>query len=115
MGPDDNVCSSAGQVSECLPLGSRFFQPADIIHRARKIPQPVTEGFEMLQGQNGGGDHHGYLLAVTHSLKGPTDGHFCFAETYVPAYQAVHREVCFHTFFELTGGFQLVFGILVHE
>ena len=69
----------------------------------------------MLVGQHSGRHEDRHLLGVAGGLEGGTDGYFCFPESYVSAYQTVHRTRAFHVCLHLIGGFQLIGSIFIEE
>ena len=71
-------------------------EAAEHLDARGKSGEALLEGFEVLEGQNGGGRENGDLLAVGDGLEGGAHGHFGFAVADVAAEQAVHRRGLFH-------------------
>ena len=69
----------------------------------------------MLHGEHGGGHQYGHLLRVGSRLEGGTDGDLRLSETYVAAYEAVHRARTLHVGLDGLRGLQLVGGIFIDE
>ena len=76
-----------------------------------KSAHPLAEAFEMLHGENGGGDEDGDLFfSIDDRFKGGAHRHFGFAVADVAADEPVHRLWRNHVLFDRADGAELVFG-----
>ena len=87
----------------------------DVIHGDRESFEAFAEGFEVLEGEDGGRDEYGYLLAVGYGLEGGANGYFRFSKTHIATDQTVHRDGALHIFFDGFCRGQLVRGIFIQE
>ena len=115
MRANDDVNLTSCEVVEHLSgLFSRT-SARQIVDPYGQILKSFAESFEMLEGQNRCGHHHGYLFGVACSFKSGAYSHLCLAETYVATHQTIHRAGAFHVGLHLGCGFQLVGGVVVKE
>ena len=76
-----------------------------------EVGEAALEGFEVLEGEDGGGGEDGDLLAVLHGLEGGAHGDFGFAVADVAAEEAVHGLGGFHVALDVGDGGELVVGL----
>ena len=57
----------------------------------------------MLEGKDCSGDKYRHLLGICNNFKSRPDGYFGFPKSYVPANEAVHREISFKVLFNIQG------------
>lgn len=69
----------------------------------------------MLHGQDGGGDKDSGLFPITGRFESRPDCYLRLAESYIAAYQTVHRAMRLHILFDVVGRLELVGGILIDE
>ena len=115
MGADHNIKRSLFQLLQNLLLCFCAFESVDVVDTAGKILQPVGEGFEMLQSQDGGGNQDSYLFALSYHFKSCPDGDFGLPEAYIPANQTIHREISLHIPLDIQGRFDLIRCILIDK
>ena len=83
--------------------------------RAGKAREAALEGFEMLEGENGGGREDGDLFVVGDGFEGGAHGDFGFAVADVAAEEAIHRSGAFHVALDVGDGVVLVLRFLEFE
>src|SRR5690606_27896113 len=69
----------------------------------------------MLLRQNGVWYRYRYLFAIANGFESCPDGHFCFPEANVAAYEAIHWVGLFHIPFNILCGLTLVWRIFIDK
>ena len=104
--------SSAASVSLLLSGGA---EAAHHFDAHGKRGEAALEGFEMLEGEDGGGREDGDLFAVGDGFEGGAHGDFGFAVADVAAEEAVHRSGALHIALDVGDGGVLVGGFFEFE
>ena len=91
VGADDDVHFAGFQIRQDFFLLRGAAEAAEHLDAHGKRREAALEGFEMLEGENGGGREHGDLFAVADRLESGAHGDFGFAVADVAAEEAVHR------------------------
>ena len=86
-----------------------------MFNRAGEILQSALKGVVMLERKNGSRNEYGNLLVVANRLECSPDCNFGFSESYVSAYQPIHRTVVFHILLYCPGCSLLIRRIFKHK
>ncbi len=90
VGADEDVDLACGGLLEDVLLLFCGAEARDHLDVDGEVGEAALEGFEVLEGEDGGGREDGDLLAILHGLEGGAHGDFGFAVADVAAEQAVH-------------------------
>ena len=80
-----------------------------------EVGEAAFEGFEVLEGEDGGGGEDGDLFGVLHGFEGGAHGDFGFAVADVAAEEAVHGLGGLHVGLDVGDGGELVVGLVEVE
>ena len=115
MCADEYVEFAAFEVARYLVFLLGGAEAVEVVDVDGQPFESFGEGVEVLEGEYGGWDEDGDLLAVAHGLEGGADGHFGLAEAHVAAHQAVHRRGRLHIVLDVDSGLELVGSVLIHK
>ncbi len=106
------------------PFASRFLTSASSLPPTRRealrdlhreAAEALSEGMEMLAGQERGWHHNGHLLARQHGEKRRSERHFGLAEADIAADQPIHRPAAGKIIEHGVDARGLVLGLLIRE
>src|SRR6266849_579099 len=115
MRADDDVDFAGFEAGEDLFLLRGGAEAAEHFDAHGKCGEAALEGFQMLEGQNGGGGEKGDLLVVHDGFEGGAHGDFGFAVANVAAEETVHGRGVFHVALNVGDGGVLVGGLFEFE
>jgi hypothetical protein len=108
MGADDHVDLARGESGDDgagLGVGE---EAAEHLHPDGEAGEPLTEGLEVLLGQQGGGHKHCGLRAVLHGLEHGAHCDLGLAEPDVTAHEPVHGRGRLHVRLHVVDGRELI-------
>ena len=115
MGTDEYVDRTVFHIAQNLLPFLSTDKARQQAHAHGEVFQALSETFQVLLCQHGGGDEHGPLQAIHNALEERPEGHFCFAKANIPAEQAIHDLGRLHIGLDLADCPQLIFRLRIRK